>query len=268
MVVLIFVYAPGYIDKYADNWHINAMANISFEERSERRNRLIGILRSEEHWKTADLRAQLGVSQRTLMRELAELRLAGYPIESDRGRGGGVRLSDRWGIERLHLTHQEVVELILALTIMETLQSPLLTGHLRAIRQKLFQAFPQKQRQAVSTLRKRILLGDRASGNVVSLYANPGAPLSEDIASAFLQQHCLEITYLSEARQTTKRLIEPHYILLNWPVWYIIAWDHLRDASRVFRIDRIRALRSTGERFQLKPVETFGDIFAPHFKAI
>jgi predicted DNA-binding transcriptional regulator YafY len=71
------------------------MAKVSFEQRVERRNRLIGLLRSEEHWKTSDLRDHLGISQRTLMRELAELRIAGYPIESDRGRGGGVRLFGR-----------------------------------------------------------------------------------------------------------------------------------------------------------------------------
>lgn len=54
------------------------MAKVSFEQRVERRNRLIGLLRSEGHWKTSDLREHLGISQRTLMRELAELRDAGY----------------------------------------------------------------------------------------------------------------------------------------------------------------------------------------------
>ena len=73
---------------YAILWHIRLMTNSSFEQRTDRRNRLIGLLRSEGYWKTSDLRNHLGVSQRTLMRELAELRLAGYPIESDRGRGG------------------------------------------------------------------------------------------------------------------------------------------------------------------------------------
>ncbi|MCJ8312430.1 MAG: HTH domain-containing protein, partial [Pseudomonadales bacterium] len=78
---------------YAVSWHIRMMTNNSFEQRTQRRSRLIGLLRSEDHWKTADLREQLGVSQRTLMRELSELRQAGYPIESDRGRGGGIRLN-------------------------------------------------------------------------------------------------------------------------------------------------------------------------------
>lgn len=244
------------------------MVKVGFEQRAERRDRLIGLLRSEEYWTTADLREHLGVSQRTLMRELAELRNAGYPVESDRGRGGGVRLNGRWGIERLRLSHQEVVELILALAMMESLQSPLLTGNLKAIRQKLFQAFPHEQRRAVSDIRKRILIGDNASASVCALFAAPATPVSNDIAESFFRQHCLEIEYYSEADERTVRVIEPHYILLTWPVWYIIAWDHLRMASRVFRIDRIENSRTVEDDFRLRPLDQFEEIFAPYFRAI
>ncbi len=242
------------------------MPKVSFAERVERRNRLLGLLRSEDHWKTADLREQLGVSQRTLMRELAELREDGYPIESERGRGGGIRLSDRWGIDRLHLNHQEVVELTLALAIMERLKSPILTSNLKAIRQKLFQAFPQSQRRKVSNIRKRILIGDNASANVISLYAAPATRISEEIAESFLRQQSLEIEYQAEGGEVTQRVVEAHYILLNWPVWYIIAWDHLRMASRVFRIDRIKNTRVVGELFRLRPQQSFKNMFAPYFQ--
>lgn len=244
------------------------MTETSFEHRSERRSRLIGLLRSEEHWKTADLREHLGVSQRTLMRELAELRNAGYPIESDRGRGGGIRLDGRWGIERLNLSHQEVVELVLALAIVESLQSPLLTSNLKAIKQKLFQAFPQKQRSAVSNIRKRIMIGDNAKANVVSQYATPVQRVSEGIAEAFLRQNCIEIEYQSEGGEITLRVIETQYILLNLPIWYIISWDHLRSSSRVFRIDRIRNARIVDGSFQLRPKHMFTDMYTPFYETI
>ena len=158
------------------------MTNNSFEQRTDRRNRLIGLLRSEEYWNTADLRENLSVSQRTLMRDLAELRRAGYPIESERGRGGGVRLNGIWGVERFNLNHQEVVELVLSLAIMESLNSPLLTSNLKAIKQKLFQAFPQKQRNKVSNIRKRIMIGDFAGVHIAANYTAPSKPISESVA--------------------------------------------------------------------------------------
>jgi len=244
------------------------MISTSFEQRTERRNRLVGLLRSEEHWKTSDLREHLGVSQRTLMRELAELRCAGYPIESDRGRGGGIRLNGRWGIERLTLNHQEVVELILSLAVMESLKSPLLTSNLNAIKQKLFQAFPQKQRSAVSNIRKRIMIGDNASANVISNYTTPAQQISESIAESFLGQNCLEIEYQSESGEITLRVIEAQYILLNWPIWYIIAWDHLRLSPRLFRIDRIKSASIVDSSFQLRQKGTFSGNYTPFYKTI
>lgn len=244
------------------------MINTSFEQRTERRDRLIGLLRSETYWKTSELREQLGISQRTLMRELAELKRAGYPIESERGRGGGIRLNGRWGVNRLQLSHHEVVELILSLAIMESMQSPLLTRNLKAIKQKLFQAFPQEQRSAVSNIRKRIMIGSNAGENTVSRYISPDHSISECIAEAFLEQRCLEIDYQSDLGEHTTRVIEAQYILLNWPIWYITAWDHLRSSSRMFRIDRIKSARIMGSHFHLKPIEVFIGVYTPFYKSI
>ena len=244
------------------------MAKVSFDKRIERRDRLIGLLRSESYWTSTELRKQLGVSQRTLMRDLAELREAGYPIESDRGRGGGVRLNGRWGVERLHLNHKEVVELVLALAVMESLRSPILTGSLKAIRQKLFQAFPSDQRHVVSNIRKRIMIGDNATTSVASRYGTPNPRVSADIAESFLKQTCLEIEYRTEADKKTIREIEAQYILLVWPVWYILAWDHLRGSTRVFRIDRIIRTRMTNDAFKLRPKKLYVNEYTPYFETI
>lgn len=244
------------------------MVKVSFEQRIERRDRLIGLLRSEDYWKTSELRDHLGISQRTLMRELAELREAGYPIESDRGRGGGIRLQGRWGVDRLHLNHKEVVELVLALAVMESLQSPILTGNLKSIRQKLFQAFPQDQHRTVSNIRKRIMIGDNAAANIVSRYETPKPRVSEDIAESFLQQKCLEIEYQTEGNEQTSRVIEAQYILLVWPIWYILAWDHLRASTRVFRIDRISKTRITNDVFKLRPKKLYINERTPYFQTI
>ena len=189
------------------------MLKTDFKNRIERRNRLIGMLRSEDHWKTSDLREHLNISQRTLMRDLAELKDAGYPIESDRGRGGGIRLNGRWGIDRLVLSHKEVVELILSLAIMESLNLPLLTGNIEAIRQKLFQTFPENQRGIVSNIRKRILISKHSRNAMASPLFESTQDLSENLSDSFFRQRCLEINYRSEADECTSRTIEAHYIM-------------------------------------------------------
>jgi predicted DNA-binding transcriptional regulator YafY len=49
----------------------------------------------------------------------------------------------------------------------------------------------------------------------------------------------------------TSREVEPHYLFLSLPVWYLLAWDRLRGAVRHFRIDRIQAIALTGTTFRL-----------------
>lgn len=244
------------------------MLKTNYKHRTERRQRLIGLLRSEDYWRTADLRTHLQISQRTLMRELAELKDAGYPIESDRGRGGGIRLNGRWGIERLVLSHKEVVELILSLAIMESLNLPLLTGNLNVIRQKLFQTFPQNQRSIISDVRKRILISKQTKTNLAPHLSEPIAGISENISESFFRQSCLEINYCSEAGEHTSRIIEAHYIMLSWPIWHIVAWDHLRGAARIFRIDRIESAQVINTNFKLRPDLIHNDSYAPYYAAI
>lgn len=244
------------------------MSKTSFENRTQRRDRLLGLLRSESFWKTSDLKERLGISQRTLMRELAELKLAGFPIESDRGRGGGIRLDSRWGIERLALSHKEVVELILSLAIMESLNLPLLTGNLLAIRQKLYQAFPESQRNRVSNIRKRILISEHTDTLKVLQSSKILQSISENLSASFFRQVCLEIDYESGSGVNTTRQIEAHYIMLSWPIWYIVAWDHLRLSPRIFRIDRIKGARVMTANFELRPDLLLNDVYASFFKSI
>lgn len=244
------------------------MSNTHFTTRLDRRHRLLALLRSEAYWTTAELRDQLDISQRTLMRELADLKAMGYPIESDRGRGGGIRLRGHWGIDRLHLSHQEVIELVLALSIMERLNSPLLTSNLKAIRQKLFQAFPDNQRRQVSNLRKRIFIGDRVNPASEDTPRMKTSAHSARISEAFLKQQQVEIQYESNSGERTTRVIEPHYILLNWPAWYILAFDHLREDERLFRIDRVQKAAVLEATFRLKPKPRFHELYAPYFQSI
>ncbi|GLR72726.1 hypothetical protein GCM10007852_36340 [Agaribacter marinus] len=202
------------------------------------------------------------------MRELAELKDAGYPIESDRGRGGGIRLDGRWGIERLALNHKEVIELILSLAIMESLKLPMLSSNLTSIRQKLFQAFPFNQRNHVSNIRKRILINKQAQNTGMYCSNNRVQNISESFAESFFRQRCLNITYRSDSGNVTKRKIEAHFLMLSWPIWYIVAWDHLKASPRIFRMDRIESAFVNDAHFTLRPELLANDRYASFFATI
>jgi len=236
--------------------------------RLDRLDALTGLLRSSEHHVALDLATELGVSRRTLMRDLDVLREKGLPIETDRGRGGGIRLHRHWGVGRLHLSYREVVDLLLSLAVMEKIGSPIFLGNLKTVRHKLALSFPEAQRRMVQAIRRRVLVGDLASEPVLESYLGSAIPAADVIYEAFFEMKALAITYRDTNGRRTKRTVEPQYLLLNWPVWYLLAWDELRDDVRCFRLDRIASAAMMGAVFKPRAVKPFIEGFEDFTSAI
>src|SRR5215207_5911405 len=120
---------------------------------------LKALLAERDYTTVAELADELGVSMRTLHRDLALLREMGVPVEGDRGTGGGLRLEPGWSLGRVHLNESEALGLLLSLTIAEKVGSPLLLDDLRSITRKVGAAFAPAQARRILALRRRILVG-------------------------------------------------------------------------------------------------------------
>lgn len=225
--------------------------------RNDRHSRLLGLLRSDEHWTTKRLADELEVSPRTLLRDLAELRDTGYPVEADRGRGGGVRLNGRWGIERLNLTNQEAISLLLSLTVTEALAIKSTDFGSRGLKQKIANAFPTGQRRIINELRKRILISPLASNAVLENFQRAEKEVWDNAVNSFFDSRRIRLCYVHEKGNTTERDFDPHFLMLSWPVWYLLGWDYLRATVRVFRIDRIRRLTVLNDAIVRRPPAVF-----------
>ncbi|MCJ8312066.1 MAG: YafY family transcriptional regulator [Saccharospirillaceae bacterium] len=237
--------------------------------RMSRLDEVIGILRECEETTVKQLAGELNVSVRTLMRDLKLLRDKGYPIESDAGRGGGIRLNAHYGIGRLMLSYEEVLDLLLAINVIEQLDSPILLTHLKSLQNKLTSSFPQSYRKKIRGLRKRILVGAVAS-NTVSLTYPKGfkSKLSETIQKGFFDQKLIELKYADNKGKNTIRIVEIQYLYVNWPVWYLLVWDHLRDDVRCLRLDRVQTVKILNDTFKLKKADPFLKGFEQFCQAI
>jgi len=236
------------------------MGKNSVRSVSERLDELYSLLASGSHWTVSELANSLDVSQRTLTRDLELLRAKGLRIDADRGRGGGVRLHRNWGGGRLNLVYHEAVDLLLSLAVMEAVPSPLLMKNLRSIKNKVALAFSEAHKPRIQSLRKRIIVSAPASAPVMASYRPVDAKDFPLIQEAFFEMRMIRIRYTSENKETTDRVIEPQYLFLYWPVWYILAWDHLRGAERFFRIDRIDRVDMLDEPFKIRKEKSFLDL--------
>ena len=233
------------------------MARMDAAGRLQRMERLAARLTQEEHCTISDLAREHGVSTRTIARDLALMRDQGMQIDADRGRGGGVRLDRNWGVGRMNLGYAEAVDLLISIAVAEQMKSPLFLANLGAVRRQLIASFSPGKRARVDGLRSRISVGVTASTFVQAGLASPPKRVVQALHQAFVDLETLDIRYRREDGKPSERVIEPHYLMLKYPVWYVVAFDHLREAPRTFRCDRILRASRTGTRFRLLPREAF-----------
>lgn len=214
-------------------------------------------LKEDAHCTVKDLAEEHGVSTRTIARDLNLMRERGMQIDADRGRGGGVRLERSWGVGRLNLAYPEAVDLLISIAVAERMNSPMFLASLGSVRRQLVASFSPGKRAQVERLKSRILIGITASTTVQAGASAPPEPVVQTLHQAFVDQEVLEIRYRREDGDISERQIAPHYLLLKYPVWYVVAYDHLRHGPRTFRCDRMLDAVKTGVPFTLLPKNAF-----------
>jgi len=233
------------------------MKHRSTYSRLRRLEELKALLKDQEHVTASELSTILNVSSRTVNRDLKILRDIGMPIDSDRGRGGGLRLQRNWAIGRMHFNSNEAIDLLLSIAVAERMNSPLFLQQLAPIKHKIVAAFSESYRTKIRSLRKRILIGAPASARVVASFAAPPRKALAGIADAFFNMRCIAIEYVDQSGMITSRNVEPQFLYLNVPIWYLLAWDRLRSAIRYFRVDRIKSVMVLQTGFRLADARPF-----------
>lgn len=238
------------------------MARTNTHDRLRRMEMLAVQLKQDAHCTVKELAAQHGVSARTISRDLSLMRDQGMQIDADRGRGGGVRLDRNWGVGRLNLDYAEAVDLLISIAVAEHMKSPIFLASLGSVQRQLVASFSPEKRSKVNRLKSRIMIGMTASTYVQASAQTAPKRVVQALHQAFINQEGLVIKYKREDGETSERQIEPHYLLLKYPIWYVVGIDHLRRGPRTFRCDRILCARMTDTRFRLLPKEAFGSSLA------
>lgn len=219
---------------------------------ADRIDELLRLLRRRSDWTTDELAGELDVSRRTVLRDLDRLRDRGFIISGMAGPGGGVRLQPTSVMVTSQLAGDEVVALILAVAIAQASPwVPFVTGAERALA-KIEAALPRQRAEEVQEFLGRVLIGD-PTATLASDIGRIDPQLVAVLERALVGNHVLRFAYRDAAGRRTTRRVEPHGLLLRAPLWYIIAWDQGRDASRLFRADRINRPSLSGATFAPRP---------------
>jgi len=220
-----------------------------------RRDSLIRLLRRRGPSVVADLANQLGVSRRTVLRDLASLRARGFNISGDGGPGGGVQLDPNSVLLSSQLAAEEVVALVLSVAVMRAAPwIPFAAGAERAL-MKIEGALPAKRVRQLRHVMRRILIGDPV-GPDAAVVANAVDPsLLPAFERAFTASRVMNFGYVDREGRRSRRRVEPHGLLIRAPLWYVVAWDLDKDAARLFRMDRVRHPVVSESSFGPRPID-------------
>ncbi|WP_203962182.1 helix-turn-helix transcriptional regulator [Actinocatenispora thailandica] len=215
--------------------------------------RLLSLLQSGRGVAGAELARRLGVSTRTLRRDLDRLRELGYPVVADRGPGGRYRLVAGAALPPLMLGDDEAVVTVLGLRLASAAELGATTGAAQAALRTIERVLPDRLRQRVAAVSATIDAVGRPPGSV---------SLDAVAALASAAYHHLDVRFRYTTRAGTDQLrrAEPYRLVLFGRRWYLLGHDRDRDGWRTFRLDRMVGLTVPGTTFRPRPVPAAGAV--------
>ncbi|MFD8596095.1 helix-turn-helix transcriptional regulator [Kitasatospora sp. NPDC059646] len=212
---------------------------------SARTLRLLTLLQSHRFWPGEELSGRLGVSARTLRRDVDRLRELGYPVEARRGVDGGYQLAAGAALPPLVIDDEEAVALAVGLqAAADGAVEGIAEASVRALA-KVVQVMPARLRRRVDALRAvtvpatwRVDSGPRVDPDVLTA-----------VALACRDTERLRFQYGTADGRAGERHTEPHHLVRLGRRWYLVAYDLTRQDWRTFRLDRLSSPVPTGARF-------------------
>jgi len=226
--------------------------------RASRLVSLLLLLQNRGRMSAPKLAAELGVTPRTVYRDVEALAAAGVPIYAEQGPDGGYQLLDGYRTRLTGLTADEAESLFL--TGMRGPAAELgLGAQVAAAELKLMAALPTPYRDASLRIRQRFHL------DAPGWYREPDAvPHLLAAAEALWQDRRIEIRYRRwspEPGVVTRRL-RPLGLVLKAGIWYLIAAG--QGDPRTYRVASIRALRLLPDTFTRPPGFDLADFWRTH----
>ena len=210
---------------------------------------LLSLLQSHRYWSGQELADRLDVSLRTLRRDVDRLRELGYPVDADRGVGGGYQMAPGAAMPPLVLDDDEAVALTVGLHLAaQATVSGIAESAVRALA-KAIQVMPGRLRRRAQALRSAL---------VSPGLAEPGPQAGADTLLA-LAQACrdrvrAQFSYTDATERTSKRTVEPGQLVVVGRRWYLVCFDTDRADWRSFRLDRMGTVQLTDRRFAPRAV--------------
>lgn len=230
--------------------------------RADRLLTIMMLLQARGKLTTHALAEELGVSRRTILRDVEALSLAGIPVYAEGGHGGGVGLDEHYRLTLTGLKEAEVRSLFIA-TDTQLLQDVGLGDVAESALLKVFAALPTLHQPSVDFIRQRVHIDARWWWHD----AQP-LPFWSELQEAVYEDWCIQVVYENYNGDIVERVLEPYSLVAKSSLWYLIA---KREGDlRTYRVSRLHHVTLLNQHFRRDPnfdLATYWQEHLQEFKA-
>lgn len=203
-------------------------------------DRMIGILAvllQKEKVTAPWLAEKFEVSRRTINRDIERLCMAGIPIVTTRGAGGGISIMEGYAIDRTLLTSSDMQAVLAGLRSLDSVSG---TNRYAQLMEKLLPGASD------------LLAGDpHILIDLSSWYRTALAPKIELLHGAIESGRLVSFSYHAPSGES-RRTVEPYDLIFQWAGWYLWGWCRTREDFRLFKLNRMTELDLSGS-FEKRP---------------
>jgi predicted DNA-binding transcriptional regulator YafY len=196
---------------------------------------VLELLQSHQRLSGPELASRLEVNARTARRYITMLQDMGIPIEAERGRYGAYRLRPGFKLPPLMFSDEEALAVTLGLLAARRLGLPVAPPAVEGALAKIERVLPPPLRERLQAVQATLVLDlARAEGG-----SSPSSAVVIEMSRAAQAGRRVTMRYRSDRGDETERQLDPYGIVFRQGRWYAVGHCHLRNALRMFRLDRV-----------------------------
>ncbi len=220
--------------------------------RIDRMLSIVVILLNRRRIKAQELADRFEVSLRTVYRDIEAINMAGIPIISNQGEGGGYEIPENYKLNKQYLSPSDMKSIMSAL---KGVNAALDDKELELIYEKIQSLLPGSNEIKTNPGDEYIAF-DTMGWDNSDRYAKKIQILYNAIKSSQL----IQINYVDSQGKSSLRVIEPMTIIQKGFSWYVFGFCRKREEFRIFKLSRIKNVLNTEETFSRKK-KNYRDLF-------
>jgi predicted DNA-binding transcriptional regulator YafY len=208
---------------------------------------MLELLQARGRMGGPELARRLEVGERTVRRYVAMLQEMGVPVEAERGRYGAYALRPGFKLPPMMFTDEEALALALGLLSARRLGLSGAAPAVEGAQAKLERVMPEGLRERVRTFEEVVVPATFVPTHL------PDGEIVLTLSGAVRERRQVWMRYRSGPSVETERAVDPYAVVQGDAFWYTFGYCHLREARRLFRLDRVLSVEMVDRDFELPP---------------